>query len=363
MEHNNHDHEHKHHILPEKLAIKTGLALLFLTVVTVWSAHIDLGWFNFPLAMIIATTKALLVILIFMGLKYDANDNRVIFATSFVFLVIFIGLTATDVFYRGDVMVKGPLTAPSGGKSKFKKAWIATPELVKHGKEQFAAQCVSCHGSEGRGDGAAASALNPKPRNFTLGDGWKIGRKPSQVFKTLKEGVPGSAMGSYATLSTDDRWGLIHYVLSLGPTPPTDSNTDLAAIGIDPNKEDAGGSADKSIPIEVAVAQLTQKDHEVVTVKASATNGSAHSSAAGLLYANRCASCHGTHAQGGERVPGYGAPAFAKIPALTASLSQDHFNQVVVKGLQGDLMPANAALTGAQLRDLYAHVKSLISSR
>lgn len=30
----------------------------------------------------------------------------------------------------------------------------------------FESRCVACHGSEGRGDGPAASNLNPKPRNF-----------------------------------------------------------------------------------------------------------------------------------------------------------------------------------------------------
>ena len=29
--------------------------------------------------------------------------------------------------------------------------------------------CFSCHGATGEGDGAAAAALNPKPRSFTKG--------------------------------------------------------------------------------------------------------------------------------------------------------------------------------------------------
>jgi mono/diheme cytochrome c family protein len=35
------------------------------------------------------------------------------------------------------------------------------------GEQTFKAQCVICHGEKGHGDGAAAAALNPKPRNFS----------------------------------------------------------------------------------------------------------------------------------------------------------------------------------------------------
>src|SRR4051812_46095433 len=111
--------EHKHHtILPAKTAILIGGCLLFLTVVTVWIAHIDLGHLNFVIAMAVATLKAFLVAFFFMGLKYDHAENAMIFVTSFVFLAIFMILTSTDLFFRGDVSVKGPLVAAASGPSK-----------------------------------------------------------------------------------------------------------------------------------------------------------------------------------------------------------------------------------------------------
>ncbi|MBC7693275.1 MAG: c-type cytochrome [Methylotenera sp.] len=252
--------KHHHHIMPTKTALMIGGTLLFLTFVTVWVAGIDFGAWNFPIAMLVATVKASLVALFFMNLYYDSKENGVIFITSILFLAIFLTFTATDLFFRGDVYVKGSLAmAAPAGKSKFTKPWVSTPELIAHGKTIFLAQCTGCHGNEGKGDGAAAAALNPHPRNFTQQEGWKNGRKPSQIFKTLKEGIAGSAMASYATLPADDRWGLVHFVDSLGGPNAGDTNEDLVKVGVDPNKtESAEAPEEKTIPVEVAMKRMVE---------------------------------------------------------------------------------------------------------
>lgn len=38
------------------------------------------------------------------------------------------------------------------------------------GKTLFEANCASCHGTSGKGDGPVGAALNPPPRDFTVGD-------------------------------------------------------------------------------------------------------------------------------------------------------------------------------------------------
>lgn len=53
-------------------------------------------------------------------------------------------------------------------------------------------RCSTCHGPEGKGDGAAAVALNPKPRNFTLED-WQKSVTDEHIEKTIVEG--GQAVG------------------------------------------------------------------------------------------------------------------------------------------------------------------------
>ena len=54
----------------------------------------------------LATIKGLMVALIFMNLRFDRRENGLIFSTSFLFLAIFIVLTGTDLFFRGDVYLK-----------------------------------------------------------------------------------------------------------------------------------------------------------------------------------------------------------------------------------------------------------------
>lgn len=256
--------KHHHHILPIKTALLVGAALLFFTVVTVWVAGIDLGPLNFPVAMLVASIKATLVAAIFMNLKYDRRENSVIFLTSFLFLAIFITFSFTDLFFRGDVYVKGPLMAPSKSMIKFKRPWVSTPELVAHGKQIFQNQCVSCHGEGGQGNGVAAASLNPPPRNFTGDGGWKNGRSLSGIFKTLKEGIPGTGMASYATLPMGDRWALAHYVLTFNSKPVSPiSNPELAQLGVDPNQENGGEpEALPTVPVEFAIKQLVREQSQ-----------------------------------------------------------------------------------------------------
>lgn len=255
------DSGHHHHILSTSMALKVWVALMVLTFITVAVAQIDLGALNFTVALLVASIKATLVCMFFMGLKYDHKENTVIFSTSIIFLAIFMILTFGDLITRGDVYVKDNKMIPDSFtegavvKSKFTKPWVSTPELVAHGKEQFKTQCVTCHGAEGKGDGVAAAGLNPKPRNFTVAEGWKNGRKPSQIFATLMKGLGG--MPSFASAPSDDRWGLSQYVATLSGTAEKDTAADLAKIGIDPNKEDGGGGGEKVIPIGLAIDQMS----------------------------------------------------------------------------------------------------------
>lgn len=51
---------------------------------------------------------------------------------------------------------------PPGGSAT--AVAVSAADLEK-GREVYKANCVPCHGPEGRGDGPSAATLNPKPRN------------------------------------------------------------------------------------------------------------------------------------------------------------------------------------------------------
>lgn len=95
-----HDTTQAHHGPGYGLLTGIWLGLLALTVVTVWVAGIDLGFWNVVAAMAVATVKAALVVLIFMHLKYENWVFKGFVLLTFALLAIFIGFTFFDTAYR-----------------------------------------------------------------------------------------------------------------------------------------------------------------------------------------------------------------------------------------------------------------------
>lgn len=99
--------------------------------------------------------------------------------------------------------------------------------MLEKGKAVYngAGACASCHGPEGKGDGQAAVALDPKPRSFaegtfvldTDGDG-KPGSE-TDLFNVITNGAQkygGSVMMvGRPDLSEEDRRAMVKFVLSL----------------------------------------------------------------------------------------------------------------------------------------------------
>jgi len=108
--------EHKHHILPLTTYLAVGVALLVLTALTVAASTIDMGAWNAAVAFALAGTKALLVALVFMHLRFDRKIYLVIFGSGIVFLAVMIGLTMFDVLRRGDIdtITDGPIQTQAG---------------------------------------------------------------------------------------------------------------------------------------------------------------------------------------------------------------------------------------------------------
>lgn len=92
-------------------------------------------------------------------------------------------------------------TATEATKQAAPVAQAPTPAAPAAPKETaqdvFTTRCVPCHGSSGKGDGPAAAALNPKPRNYTDAE-WQKTVTDDQLKKTILYG--GAAVGKSASM-------------------------------------------------------------------------------------------------------------------------------------------------------------------
>ncbi|MCX6116976.1 MAG: cytochrome c [Proteobacteria bacterium] len=68
---------------------------------------------------------------------------------------------------------------------------------------KFTALCSSCHGADGKADGAASAAMNPKPRNFHE-KAWQAKVDDAHIAKAIKEG--GASVGLSGTMPP---WGAV----------------------------------------------------------------------------------------------------------------------------------------------------------
>jgi cytochrome c oxidase subunit 4 len=88
------------HVTPMWIYIAVFLALAAGTLLTWWVSTIDLGWMNTPIALIIATTKAVLVILFFMHVIHSTRLTWVVVIASFLWLGVLFVLTFADYLTR-----------------------------------------------------------------------------------------------------------------------------------------------------------------------------------------------------------------------------------------------------------------------
>lgn len=108
----------------------------------------------------------------------------------------------------GDTAAAGaptPDTAPTGGDASVS------------GQAIYSANCATCHGETGRGEGPAAVGLEPPPADLTDGS-WVTGDGSLAAIKNVIEnGSPGTAMiGWKGTLSDAELDAVARYVRSLG---------------------------------------------------------------------------------------------------------------------------------------------------
>jgi cytochrome c oxidase subunit 4 len=89
------------HILPSKLYFTIWITLLCLTVITAAVSFVDLGPLNTIVALVIATFKAVLVVLFFMHVKYTSEKlTKMVVAAAVFWLLLLLGLSMADYATR-----------------------------------------------------------------------------------------------------------------------------------------------------------------------------------------------------------------------------------------------------------------------
>jgi cytochrome c oxidase subunit IV len=95
------------HIVPKRVYYLVFATLVLLTLVTVDVAFYDLGLLSTPLALLIATCKATLVIVYFMHVRYSPPLTWAFAAAGFLWLLFLIGLTLSDFLTRHWLLLGG----------------------------------------------------------------------------------------------------------------------------------------------------------------------------------------------------------------------------------------------------------------
>ena len=177
---------------------------------------------------------------------------------------------------------------------------------VAAGRRLYEAQCTSCHGPRGMGDGPAAAAINPKPP--ALGsDSVMRDVTPAMMFRKISVGVTGTAMPAFGSkLSADDRWDIVMYLATL-----------------------------RSTPTQVAEGEG--------------------------LYAQNCVECHGATGLGDGTLE----RTLSKVPPEVGSVAwqvertDEQLADAVRIGIPGTPMPPAPNLTPEQVRSVVAYIRSL----
>jgi len=98
---------------------------------------------------------------------------------------------------------------------------VAVPDAELHsatarerGRALFLAHCALCHGVRGDGHGERKEGLDVSPRDFTDPE-WRRRTTPRHVFFAVREGLAGTPMPAWKSLSERDAWDLTAFLLSI----------------------------------------------------------------------------------------------------------------------------------------------------
>ena len=115
-------------------------------------------------------------------------------------------------------LLQAPAAPKKGGNpeaAKIKNPVAASADSTAAGKRVYTRMCSRCHGSEGKGDGTAATAPVPDLTDAK----WDYGGSDGEIFAVVHDGVSADMDGYAARLSDTEIWNVVNYVRSVAAKP------------------------------------------------------------------------------------------------------------------------------------------------
>ncbi|MDA1259540.1 MAG: c-type cytochrome [Planctomycetota bacterium] len=250
--------------------------------------------------------------------------------------------------------------------------------VLRLGATAFRTQCLQCHGPTGRADTTTAAMLTPRPRDFSLGmvkytstvAGARARR--GDLERTLREGLPSTAMSSFGRLREPTFGALVDYAMWILIRGELEySARERARAGVDPQaaysaaRKEVLSAWDAANAPQVRVPEFDADDPE------AARRGA-------RLYADPavgCATCHGADGSGrgpavwdAERERWLLQDAWS-FPAQPRDLrraqyhgggSPENLFRRIHAGVKGTPMPAHGdRLSDGEISDLVAHLRAI----
>jgi high-affinity iron transporter len=96
---------------------------------------------------------------------------------------------------------------------------LASDEARARGREIFEQKCALCHGEGADGRGRRRKGLSSPPPSFRREE-WRQSVTPQYVFEVVSQGKQGTSMPGWPSLTEEQRWDLVAYVLSVAEDGP-----------------------------------------------------------------------------------------------------------------------------------------------
>ena len=240
-------------------------------------------------------------------------------------------------------------------------AQVPVPEEVPKSDDLalYAHHCSPCHGARGRGDGPAGRFLDPKPRDFGAGtfkivSGVRGGLLDGDLERTIRDGMPGSAMLSFAHLGEGKIRGLVGVVRSF-------QRHSIAS-------RLAGAARDREQLDRWIAEELAPQRPYMPKAIGNPENAAIQAARGRLTYLRACARCHGDDGRARmppPLLPEDGPPFVARD--LTSGVFRGGRSKVDLArrirfGMPGTAMPATSGreLNDGELQDLLVFLETLI---